>query len=62
LSGASSIAEILDVAIAYESAKAAAGVLLDENTFQKMNETLTNRWNRMRLNLGIEVKSYISNE
>lgn len=62
LSGASSIAEILDVAITYESAKAAAGVLLDENTFQKMNETLTNRWNRMRLNLGIEVESDISNE
>lgn len=62
LSGASSIAEILDVAIAYESAKAAAGVLLDEDTFQKMNKSLTNRWNRMRLNLGIEVKSDISNE
>ena len=62
ISGTTSIAEMLDVAIAYESAKAAAGVLLDENTFQKMNETLTNRWNRMRLSLGIEVKSDISNE
>jgi len=54
LTSPSSIAEILDVVISYESAKSAAGVLLDESTFLKINKPLTEKWNRMRVDLGID--------
>jgi hypothetical protein len=54
LTSPSSIAEILDVIISYESAKSATGVLLDESTFLEINKPLTERWNRMRVDLGID--------
>jgi hypothetical protein len=54
LTSPGAIAEILDAVISYESAKSAAGVLLDESTFLEINKPLAERWHRMRIDLGID--------
>lgn len=47
------MADILDVAISYESAKLAAGILLDEKIFSKINPSMSVRWKRISFELGI---------
>jgi len=51
---ANEIAEVIDAVIAYEAAKAAAGVLLDSATFNRLNTELSSRWARIRSDVGID--------
>lgn len=45
------VATILDAFVAYESAKASAGILLSSKVFFKINPSLTEKWERIRKEL-----------
>lgn len=45
------VATILDAVVAYETAKASAGILLSSKTFEKLNPTLTERWQQIQRDL-----------
>jgi hypothetical protein len=45
------IATILDAFVEYESAKSSAGLLLSSKVFEKLNPTLTSRWEQIRKDL-----------
>lgn len=45
------IANVLDAFVAYESTKAAAGILLSSKIFEDLNPELTGRWNQIRHDL-----------
>lgn len=49
-----SIATLLDAFVAYESAKSSAGILLSTKIFQKLNPTLSVKWNQIRQELKID--------
>ncbi|MFH1985242.1 MAG: hypothetical protein ABIL58_25675 [Pseudomonadota bacterium] len=52
------IANVLDAFVAYESAKAAAGVLLSSKTFVQLNPDLTRKWEQIRDDLGMHPRQY----
>ena len=49
------IATILDNFVAYESAKSSAGILLSINIFNKLNPSLTKKWNMIRQELKMDL-------
>ena len=48
------IASVLDAFVWYEAAKSSAGVMLSTKIFQKLNPSLTQKWNRIREELKID--------
>jgi hypothetical protein len=48
------IASVLDAFVLYEAAKSSAGVMLSTKVFQKLNPSLTEKWNRICEELKID--------
>lgn len=55
-------ASILDALISYEAAKAATGVLLSSKVFEELNQTLSEKWVRIRRDLAMDVSDVSSSQ
>ena len=50
------VATVLDSFVAYEAAKSSAGILLSSKVFHKLNPSLTEKWNQIRLDLKMDIQ------
>ena len=54
------IASVLDAFVSYESAKSSAGLMLSTNVFQKLNPSLSEKWNRIRKELKMDFQPVVA--